>query len=142
MLKEEKTLELQGDEILLRVDGGRIKNVNNELATNLNATFGPDGCTFEVNLGHPLPGEIELQIRGSQNKSGFLYFYDEKKDKYVLYESDASESSLTIDVPGKYKLTNKEIVSRAVIWPAVLVGSLLTIVLLGYLFWEKRYLFW
>lgn len=142
LLKEEKTLELQGDEILLRVDGGRIKNVNNELATNLNATFGPDGCTFEVNLGHPLPGEIELQIRGSQNKSGFLYFYDEKKDKYVLYESDASESSLTIDVPGKYKLTNKEIVSRAVIWPAVLVGSLLTIVLLGYLFWKKRYLFW
>ena len=136
------TLQVQGKGYRLLLKGSQIVNYHNELETDLKLTEEPYGYSFTVNGGKRLCGTVQIKIDRNSSRKGYLYLYNDRKEKYELVgTTDGVE--LTVDTGGTYLYSAKKLSGFSI--PPILIVAGLLAILAGtgiYIGTKKRYWFW
>lgn len=130
---------VQGEGYQLVIDGGKIKNYNNSLKTDINLHTTEKGVTFNINDGDSLCGEVTLLLNDAYKR---LYIYNESKERYQEIRAEKN-GGWQLDSAGIYMLTDENLNSHAVLWWIIFAaGGVSAILLIIYIVVKKKYWFW
>lgn len=137
-----ENLTVYGSGYTMKVNGGQIKNWDNELYTNLELKEEKQGTSFELNRCKNICGTVFIQFDKEVLSGNYVYLYNTSKKKYELLKGQ-NASAMQLDTEGKYLVTEKKLPgSRG--GPVILMtAAILVIILLGvYVAVKKKYWFW
>ena len=141
LYNSKQTLKIVGEGYSLNIYGEQIKNINNEINTNIKLQENNQGLFFVLNEGEKLCGDLFLSIDGADEYE-YLYFYDEIQKKYRLIEYD-DINNLSLSSSGKYMLTNAKITYFNFPIPAILISGIIIVVTgVVYVILKRKYWFW
>lgn len=135
-------LTVYGSGYTMKIDGGKIKNWENELYTGLVLKPEPQGITFELNRSKKLCGAVTVQFDDKTVSGNYLYLYNTSKGKYeLLQEQDIN--LMELDTAGSYLITEKKLSNGKVKIAVLVITFSVVIILIGvYIAVKKRYWFW
>ncbi|AEV67517.1 Ig-like domain-containing protein [Acetivibrio clariflavus] len=140
----EKILIVDGGEYIIEIKGNDIVNYENELFTNIKYNEISKGIEIIINENQKLPGKISISFDNIQiQRAKYLYLYNEAKKKYEVISNAIENGTITIDIGGKYLLTNKKLSLLRVNLFVTIIGGIgfLTMVTI-YIISRRRYWFW
>lgn len=138
---QERKVELlvQGEGYTLTVCGKDILNYENTLSTNISFCKEKKGYSFILNEESKLPGKVYLLVNDSVLDGGYLYLYNNAKEKYELLRVK-DDSGFALDKSGKYYITDVKISSIPVnMWVIIVTGAILIGLAAGYIIVKKKY---
>jgi len=140
----DKVLVVDGGEYIIEIKGNGIVNYANELLTDIKYNEISEGIEIIVNDNEKLPGKISISFDNTQiQRAKYLYLYNEAKKKYEVISNAIENGTITIDIGGKYLLTNKKLSLLRVNLFVTIIGGIgfLTMVTI-YIISRRRYWFW
>lgn len=135
------TLELKAADYTLMISGEDIVNYENELDTRLTLKNEKGKISFALNGGDNLPGMVTLKLNTKADIK-YIYLYNTVKEKYEKL-SAADMTTLSLDTPGKYLLTEAKLrsMSLSILFLAAGVVALAALIV-SYILIKKKYWFW
>lgn len=134
-------IECEGYDII--INGKDIRNVENELSTEIDLKEENNGTELFINHGKSLPGKIKIDFNKDSNDYKYMYIYNDSESEYEMVNSLLSKDSIEVDYNGKYLLTNNKIRRFKVNVIIISIAGGIILILTGiYIFIKKRYLFW
>lgn len=138
----EKTLIIAGKGYHLTICGNDIKNVDNELDTNIQFADNGKEADFCLNEGNNLPGKILIVLEGSMSDYRWLYLYNPSLDRWQLLNS-YQNGTIAVDTAGQYSLKLKKITLFGINWWIVAGCGIVILIGVGiFIFAKKKYWFW
>ncbi len=135
-------LTVYGSGYTMKIDGGKIKNWENELYTGLVLKDEPQGITFELNRSKRLCGAVTVQFDDKTVSGNYLYLYNTSKGKYELLQKQ-DINLMELDTAGSYLITEKKLSNGKVKIAVLVITFSVVIILIGvYIAVKKRYWFW
>lgn len=137
-----ENITIYGNGYTIKLNGGDIRNWENELYTNIELQKDKDGTSFTVNNNKNLCGPITVQFEDNNLSGKYVYLYNDSKSKYeLLKEQDVNV--LKLDIAGKYMVSDKKLATGKIkLLIVVVFGVILTALLCVYIGVKKRYWFW
>lgn len=134
-------VECNGYDII--INGRDLKNIENELSTDIEIKEENSGIELLVNGNKGLPGKIKIEFNDKSSNYKYMYIYNNAEGKYEPLNSLISTNSLEIDYSGKYLITNNKLKEFKINILVISVAGSLILVLTGiYIFIKKKYWFW
>ena len=135
------TLKIVGKGYSLNICGEEIKNINNEIKTDIELQQNNENLIFVINEGKNLCGNLTLSLEDAERYK-YLYLYDESQEKYRLIEYD-DINNLSLSSSGKYMLTNSKVTYFNLPIFAIVISSAIVIIIGGiYVVLKRKYWFW
>ena len=135
------TLKIVGKGYSLNICGEEIKNINNEIKTDIELQQNNENLIFVINEGKNLCGNLTLSLEDAERYK-YLYLYDESQEKYRLIEYDYI-NNLSLSSSGKYMLTNSKVTYFNLPIFAIVISSAIVIIIGGiYVVLKRKYWFW
>lgn len=137
-----ENITIYGNGYNIKLNGGDIRNWENELYTNIELQKNNYGTSFTINNNNALCGTITVQVDEDKVSGKYIYLYNTSKKKYeLLKEKDVH--ILKLDTTGKYLIAEHKLVGGKVKL-AVIIGSCIFLVIMVcvYIGVKKRYWFW
>lgn len=137
-----ENLTIYGLGYTIKVNGGEIKNWENELYTSLTLKEERQGTVFELNHGKNMCGSVLIQFDKEALSGKYVYLYNVSKKKYELLKGQ-DINSMRLDTGGKYLITEKRLPGGKGGLILFIMAIVVVIILLGaYVAVKKRYWFW
>lgn len=131
---------IQGEGYTYSFRGEDMVNYHNEFHTELNFIESGKGVAFALNDGKPLFGPVQLRI--DNKEKGYLYLYNEGKEKYELLQ-EGDFTNITLDTPGTYLITDKKLGNGGFSIFIIAGSAGIVLILAGvYIVIKKKYWFW
>lgn len=138
--ESKEIVTIQGEGYTYSFRGEDIVNYHNEFHTELNFTEPGKGVTFALNDGNPLFGPVQLRI--DNKEKGYLYLYNEGKEKYELLQ-EGNFTNITLDTPGTYLIADKKLGNGGFSIFIIAGSAGIVLILAGvYIVLKKKYWFW
>jgi hypothetical protein len=142
LLGTAKTLEIEDNAYTFAIYGKDIRNIENELSTEILMTSTGQGLECFIGNGQNLPGKLKIHLNGDETYK-HLYLYSENKSKYEEINTLSDKGNFTVDVPGKYLLTTKKLSNVVVNWIFILsIAVILIGAISAYIAVKKKHWFW
>lgn len=137
-----ENLTIYGSGYTIKVNGGEIKNWENELYTELALKEEEKGIAFELNGGKNICGSVLIQFDKEVVSGKYVYLYNTSKKKYELLKGQDA-GSMRLDTEGKYLVTEKKMPDGKGGLIIFIMAIVVVTILLGvYVAVKKRYWFW
>ncbi|MCM1500175.1 MAG: Ig-like domain-containing protein [Clostridium sp.] len=137
-----ENLTVYGSGYTIKVNGGEIKNWENELYTELALEKEEQGTAFELNCGKNICGSVLIQFDKEVLSGKYVYLYNTSKGKYELLKGQ-DVGSMRLDTEGKYLVTEKKLPDGKGGLILFVMAIVVVIILLGvYIAVKKKYWFW
>ena len=139
----EKSIMIECNDYNMVIYGKDIKNIENELNTEIEIKKLDNGTKLLVNDGKALPGKIKVEFNDEKSNYKYMYIYNDNENKYELINSLTSTDSLEIDYSGTYLITHDKIKEFKinVLIISIAGGSILILIVI-YIFIKRKYWFW
>ena len=137
-----ENITIYGNGYTIKLNGGDIRNWDNELYTNIELTQDKDGTSFTINNNNALCGPITVQFEEDKVDGKYTYLYNTSKKKYEMIKAK-DVHVINIDTTGKYLIAKNKL-GGGKVKLAVIVGSgIILLIMVGvYIGVKKRYWFW
>jgi len=137
-----KILVIKYPKYTITILGTDIKNISNELNTEILLSKVNHGLEIIINNGNNLPGKIHIQLLNQKHYSN-MYLYNEIKYEYEKVNTLKSDNKFSVDFSGKYILTYNPISNVSVGWIVVIIVGVIGIGLgIAYIAVKKKHWFW
>ena len=140
--EQKEVLTVYGTGYIIKIDGEKIKNWDNELYTQLDLKEEEQGISFELNRSKKLCGAVTVQFDDDAISGKYVYLYNISKGKYEQLQ-EQNVKLMKLDTEGKYLITDKKL-STHKIKIVIFITALALIIILTvvYIVIKKRYWFW
>jgi len=137
-------LVVDGNEYIITIKGSDIVNYENVLITNVEYNETKDGIEIVVNNKNNLPGIISISFDDVRiQRAKHLYLYNESKNKYEIISNAIEDGTISIDIGGKYLVTERELSFLQVNIFMIIIGVFCFVAIAAvYIITKKRYWFW
>lgn len=140
--ENDENIIIYGNGYTIKLNGGEIKNWENEFYTGIHLMKDEKGTSFELNQNKSICGPITLHFNENEFSGKYVYLYNLSKNKYeLLKEQDIYV--LELDTPGKYLITEEKLRNKTFNMIILLTMTVTTLAcLIAYVVAKKRYWFW
>lgn len=143
MKKNSCRIKIDYPDYILEIDSANINNPNHSFTPQIDLSDDGDNVLLKVNGGNKIPGRIKICLKNDLKNMKYLYFQNERTDRYEMIALDNKEHAFDIDDGGTYILTNEKLNSFKIDRKIVIAA---TVIFVGFLFLfviiRKKHWFW
>lgn len=143
MKKNSCRIKIDYPDYVLEIDSANINNPNHSFTPQIDLSNDGDNILLNVNGGNKIPGKIKIYLKNSLRNMKYLYFQNERTDKYEMIALYNKEHSFDIDDGGTYILTNEKLNSFKIDRKIVITATVMFVCFLFlFVIVRKKHWFW
>lgn len=135
-------IKIDYPDYILEIDSANINNPNQSFTPQIDLSNDGDNILLNVNGGNKIPGKIKIYLNNSLRNMKYLYFQNERTDKYEMIALDNKEHSFDIDDGGTYILTNGNLNSFKIDRKILITATVIFVCVLFFVIIRKKHWFW